>query len=332
MAGTSIAAPDAAPWVTDFLNAAYYARREGERDVDDLRLAFSILTTRWHRGGGRRLRLFDLLPVHRAFGRRFLTRRGGIGRLSHDDLLEGADRLLGPWFSRGWENPGRRGWGIVFATAAEREAYRPESRLARATLGDLTPPSIDGAPRVWTAYEPVPVADAALLLRRLNRPETWPDFGSDHGRFTALRGGGLLGQTFEIEVVAGAGTRHPLLTRGYVTCTRLERGDGSPELETLVAEMDAGLGADGAGCLPADHRAVAVAQLTTHAGHFMGAAQSHLVVSMGPDGAALRDVGTWDPLPFPMRTAYRLGGGEAQRAFWGERGAASSMLHQIAAA
>ena len=49
MAGTSIAAPDAAPWVTDFLNAAYYARPEGEREIDDLRLAFCVLTTRWSR-------------------------------------------------------------------------------------------------------------------------------------------------------------------------------------------------------------------------------------------------------------------------------------------
>ena len=52
MAGTSIAAPDAAPWVTDFLNAAYYARPEGEREIDDLRLAFCVLTTRWSRLGG----------------------------------------------------------------------------------------------------------------------------------------------------------------------------------------------------------------------------------------------------------------------------------------
>jgi hypothetical protein len=34
MAGTSIAAPDAALWVTDFLNAAYYARPREDRDVD----------------------------------------------------------------------------------------------------------------------------------------------------------------------------------------------------------------------------------------------------------------------------------------------------------
>jgi hypothetical protein len=69
MAGSSLAAPDAAGWVTDFLNAAYYARPPGQRDVDDLRLALGIVTTRWHRLG-RRLR------AHDAPGQ---TRRGAAG-------------------------------------------------------------------------------------------------------------------------------------------------------------------------------------------------------------------------------------------------------------
>ena len=47
MTGSSIAAHDAAPWVTDFLNAAYYRRPQDERGVDDLRLAFCVLTTYW---------------------------------------------------------------------------------------------------------------------------------------------------------------------------------------------------------------------------------------------------------------------------------------------
>ncbi len=50
MAGSSIAGRDAAPWVTDFLNAAYFRRSEPE--VDDLRLAFCVLTTYWWRGDG----------------------------------------------------------------------------------------------------------------------------------------------------------------------------------------------------------------------------------------------------------------------------------------
>ena len=51
MTGSSIAGRDAAPWVTDFLNAAYYRRPVAGRQVDDLRLAFSVVTTYWYRKG-----------------------------------------------------------------------------------------------------------------------------------------------------------------------------------------------------------------------------------------------------------------------------------------
>src|SRR4051812_49817092 len=57
MAGSSIAAPDAAGWITDFLNAAYYRREPHRRDGDDLRLASALVTPRGHRLGHRRLRL-----------------------------------------------------------------------------------------------------------------------------------------------------------------------------------------------------------------------------------------------------------------------------------
>ena len=46
MGGTTISSPDAVGWVTDFLNAAYYARLPELREVEDLRVAFAILTTR----------------------------------------------------------------------------------------------------------------------------------------------------------------------------------------------------------------------------------------------------------------------------------------------
>jgi hypothetical protein len=69
MTGSSIAGRDAAPWITDFLNAAYYRRPDREREVDDLRLAFCVLTTYWYRKGTRRrLRLTDLSAFHRAYG------------------------------------------------------------------------------------------------------------------------------------------------------------------------------------------------------------------------------------------------------------------------
>lgn len=69
MSGTSISAPDAVGWMTDFLNAAYYARRPELREVDDLRLAFAIMTTRWDQLGHRRLHAPDVLAFHRAFFR-----------------------------------------------------------------------------------------------------------------------------------------------------------------------------------------------------------------------------------------------------------------------
>ena len=68
MTGSSIAGRDAAAWVTDFLNAAYYRRPVAERAVDDLRLAFAILTTYWYRKGRGRLRITDLPAFHRGFG------------------------------------------------------------------------------------------------------------------------------------------------------------------------------------------------------------------------------------------------------------------------
>ena len=61
---------------------------------------------------------------------------------------------------------------------------------------------------------------AERVVAALPGRETWPDYASELGRFTPLRAGGLLGQTFEIEVAAGTAAGRPLFTRGYVTITR----------------------------------------------------------------------------------------------------------------
>ena len=124
MAGSSIAGRGAAAWVTDFLNAAYYRRPAEDRDVDDLRLAFCILTTYWYRNEAREpaapRRPAGVPPRVRP---RALRRRGGL--LDREALLRGASALLGDWFPAAYADDGRRAWGIAFRNTTELEAVRP---------------------------------------------------------------------------------------------------------------------------------------------------------------------------------------------------------------
>jgi hypothetical protein len=332
MTGSSIAAPDAGGWITDFLNAAYYRRPPASRDVDDLRLAWAIVTTAWQRHGGRRLRAWDGLAFHRAYGReRFLDRgRPGRGTLDRDQLLDGAARLHGDWFADAHADPARRGWGIVFETPAAKAAHRPEDRLRLARLGELTPER--GAPehQTWHTYPAVEVPSAQGVVDALSQVETWPDYASEIGRFTPLRSCGLAGQTFEIEVAAGTSAGAPVLTRGYVTITAVAGGE---DLARYVEELEDGLsryGIDEPRALPDGAEAVLGFDLTTHAGHFMGAGHNRLVLFEHAGRAWVRAAGTWDPMPWHVAGAYALAGRTAQHAFWGEGAPEQSMLHQIA--
>jgi len=310
MAGSSIAAPDAAGWVTDFLNAAYYRRPPGLREVDDLRLASCIITTHWHRAGHRRLRAWDVLPVHRAFGAaRFLdNRRSDRLTLNRAQLFEGAARLLGPWFPDAYADPARRGWGIAFESEAARAAYRPEERLRGARLGELTPPTAPGREQTWHTYPPVPVSSAERVIAALSRVETWPDYAAEVGRFTPLRSCGLAGQTFEIEVVAHPTSRTPVFTRGYVTIENLVTRDNRADLDAYVAALND--------------------KMT----RFGCAARNRLLLYEQDGQAYLRAAGTWDPMPWYVDQGYRRAGYDAQHAFWGQGAPEQSMLHQIALA
>ena len=316
MAGTTIAQPDAAPWATDFLNAAYYARA-GDRDVDDLRLALTILTTRWQRLG-RRLNAADLRDFHRAFGEERL--KGGP-TLSREQLLAGADRLFGDDFSAGYADLARRGWGIVFPDAQAMEFFEPEQRLKDGALRDLTPPRKPPDEQRWHTYQPVKVPSAALVLELLSDTRRWPDFACALGRFTAARRGGLLGQTFEIEVVARVTRRTPAFTRGYVTATKVM--EAGADLNAYVGEIPLQ-------ALPEGGRALGLVELTTHDGHFLGRAISRLLLFEHQGFEWLRDVGSWDPLPAHLWAGYQLGGKRAQLKIWGEGEPSESLLHQVA--
>jgi hypothetical protein len=335
MPGTTISAPDAAGWVTDFLNAAHFAREPEQRDVEDLRLAFAILTTRWHRLGHRRLHAPDVVAFHRAFGRaRLEDRRSPRGTLDREQLLEGAGRLLGPWFPDACRDDERRAHGIAFETLDERDAYRPELRLSHAKLGAPTPPERPLREQVWHTYAPLPVASAAAVLAEVSRPERWPDFGTDVGRFTAVRSGGLDSQTFEIEVFTPLLPRAPAVIRAYVTVTRLLlRDGGAQDLDGYVAELNENMlraGRDEPPAVPDGATALLALELTTHEGHFMGRGVNRLLLYEREGQASLRAAGTWDDMPLTLDAAYRSIGREAQAAFWGSGRQDSSMLVQIA--
>ncbi len=330
MAGSSIAGPSALEWVTDFLNAAYFARREDERDVADLRLAFTILTTRWAARPQRRLQTRDLPAFHRAFGALRLRSRMVLGR---DELLQGAAALLGDWFPDAAADARRRAHGIAFETREARDAFDPEVRLAHAPLGELTPPLLPTGERHWHAYAAVEVPDPEATLAAVRDPARWPDAGTALGRFTALRRGGLFGQTFEIEVTALPLPRLPVFARGYVTCTGVL--EDRPALDDWARRLNAAVAA----AAPEDPQpvpdgAVPVLgiELTTHDGHFLGRAVSRIVVFRNGAGTWIRDVGTWDPLPWHLARAYAIEGRQAQEAFWAPGSAAESMLEGFARA
>jgi hypothetical protein len=336
MSGSSILAPDAAPWATDFLNAAYFRRTPELRDVDDLRLASAVLTTRWHRRGHRRLRAADALTFHGAFGReRFVDgSRSPRGTMDREQLLTGAARLLGDWFPGAYADDARRAWGIAFESVAARDAYRPEERLRNARLGALTPGTAPGREQTWHTYPPVEVPSAEGVIAALSRPETWPDYATEVGRFTPVRAGGLAGQTFEIEVAAGTAAGRPVYTRGYVTITTLVSSADPAALRAYVDGLNDGLarfGRDEPPAVPAGATPVLAFDLTTHEGHFMGSGNNRLVLFEEGGRAYVRAAGTWDPMPFHLAQMYERAGRDAQHAFWGDGELVSqSMLHQIA--
>jgi hypothetical protein len=321
MTGSSIAGRDAAAWVTDFLNAAYYRRAAEDREVDDLRLAFCILTTYWHRNG--KLHLDDLRAFHRAFGQARFESRGTLDR---EALLEGGAKLLGDWFPSAYET--RRGWGIAFESDKERENHVPERRLELAKLGPLTPESAPPSEQVWLTYQPVEMPSAEGVIAALTRPETWPDYASEIGRFTPLRSCGLLGQTFEIDVAAGVDVGRPVFTRGYVTITALV----TPEDPAALREWFDAVLKSLPEALPYGAEPLVGFDLTTHEGHFMGAGHNRLLLYKHLGKIWVRAAGTWDPMPWHLDQAYRRAGAAAQHAFWGEGEVRQSMLHQLALA
>ena len=128
MTGSSIAGRDAAPWVTDFLNAAYYRRAADERDVDDLRLAFCILTTYWYRDAPSAGCTSPTSPRSTAPSARSASApTSSRARDAEPRAAAGAApaALIGDWFPDAYADDARRGWGIAFPTVAGARRLRP---------------------------------------------------------------------------------------------------------------------------------------------------------------------------------------------------------------
>jgi hypothetical protein len=122
-----------------------------------------------------------------------------------------------------------------------------------------------------------------------------------------------------------------VFTRGYVTCTQLETGDGlAAAVADLAERYHASTGPDARPVLPEGAEPLALVVLTTHAGHFLGRALSHLLVWRESGGAFIRDVGAWDRLPPYLAAAYAGAGRVAQHQFWGPEPPERSMLAQLA--
>jgi hypothetical protein len=337
MAGSSIARRSAANWVTHFLSASYYGVPRERRDLENLRVAWEVLTTYWHQLGAGRLRARDVKRFHDSFRSSSSPRGSHYPRtlLDRDQLETGASRLLGQWFREAKADPARTGWGVVFENAAERSTYKPEVRLGRARLGAISPPRAAKFEQTWHTYRQVPIPSVDDLVAVLEATDTWSHFPTDVGRFTALRSGPLRGQTFEIEVIAEVARHVPMLTRGYVTVTRvLDRSepDALREQVALLAANVAGGAHDRPTVLPTEARPTHVLELTTHAGHFLGRARNYLLLFDTPEGAYIRAVGNWDPMPWYVRVSYEYQGADAQRAFWGLESPQQSMLRQFARA
>jgi len=130
--------------------------------------------------------------------------------------------------------------------------------------------------------------------------------------------------------MVGKVPRAPLFVRSYVTVTRvLDRGR---ELRTWAEELDRGVTASAAAssAMPRGAEPRFGLELTTHAGHVIGAATSNLLLFRSGSQAFLSDTGCWDPMPAHLAIAYKTVGARAQQSFWGPDEPENSMLVQMA--
>jgi hypothetical protein len=80
--------------------------------------------------------------------------------------------------------------------------------------------------------------------------------------------------------------------------------------------------------LPATGTPPHLVELSSHSGHFLGRARNYLLIFDTGDGAYVRTIGNWDPMPWYVQLS-RLLGADARRTFWGLESPEHSMLRQF---
>ena len=312
----------AGPWVTDFLNAAYYARPVAERAAATSASRTAILATRGtpRRAAGAR----DARPAafHRAFGAiasptaaastatrcsRAAPSCSGTGAPAPSATTGGArPRIAAPVRRRG------------------ASAYEPESRATGGGLGALTAPAAPLADHARERHEPVPLADRGAALRFLADPGRWPDMGSDRGRFTALRAAApARADVRDRAETSGRLDRLPMYSRAYVTCTACHEAGAAPGRPGRGAHRPAPALADAA-------RPSRASSSRTHARHPLGAAISRLLITRGGGGARSATSASRDPLPWHLQQRVRARRADGAGGVLGARAGQASMLAQLA--
>ena len=117
-----------------------------------------------------------------------------------------------------------------------------------------------------------------------------------------------------------------MFTRGYVTATGLHDDPAT------IAASSARRSSTSPRSPPGGDAAASLLELTTHGGHFLGAAVSRLVIWEDADGAALSATSASGTRSRPTsRSRSGWPAGRRSVAFWGGGAPEDSMLHQLGA-
>ena len=245
MSGLSIAGRDAAPWVTDFLNAAYLppaGRRARGRRPARWRSASSPPTGTARPGAPAACCRPARLPPGlrpRALRHRGVARAARCAAPSCCPAPRTAGRVVPGGLRR--RRAARLGHRVPDRRGARR--LRPRPAPGDRPLGDLTPEQAPLAEQVWHTYPPVAMPSAEGVIAALTRPETWPDYASRSAASRRCARAGCSARRSRSRSPRAREAGRPVFTRGYVMITDLVTPEDPPALRDWFAALEARPGA-----------------------------------------------------------------------------------------